>query len=296
MPTTTLIDTTHGPLNIRTWPGRSGPVFVLVHGLGGSSQNWDLTAPRLDGRCVALDLPGFGLSHPRSGDQLDRHCEAVVELIQWTGAGQVNLVGNSMGGLVTELVAASRPDLVANLALISPATPLAPGALPADKGVAARLVVQSLPGLGPALARRLQHAASPEALVRTTFEVIAADPARIPAETVTASVELARLRRRLPWAARTYAASAASIRRRLLQRAAFAETIARISCPTTLIWGAEDRVVSPSSLRWLAGLRPDWTSLEIDGVGHVPMLEAPDVVMAALADWLSDPVICQKVD
>src|SRR5438445_473665 len=38
-----------GPVHYREWPGH-GPTFVLVHGLGGSSVNWALVAPRLAGR------------------------------------------------------------------------------------------------------------------------------------------------------------------------------------------------------------------------------------------------------
>src|SRR5439155_26415196 len=57
----------HGPVHFREWNGPpGGPVFVLVHGLGGSLLNWALVAPGLArrGRVLALDLAGFGLTPP----------------------------------------------------------------------------------------------------------------------------------------------------------------------------------------------------------------------------------------
>src|SRR5712691_9739056 len=54
-----------GPVHYREWAGsEDGPVFVCVHGLGGSNLNWALVAPGLAsrGRVLALDLAGFGLT------------------------------------------------------------------------------------------------------------------------------------------------------------------------------------------------------------------------------------------
>ena len=109
------------------WPGseEAGGIFVrrtpvvdptatrtvYVHGLGGSSLNWtDLMGLRLPTSAgIALDLPGFGWSSPASRHTLDAHAAAVIATIQREGAGPVDLVGNSMGGATSILVAARRP-------------------------------------------------------------------------------------------------------------------------------------------------------------------------------------------
>ncbi|MGB3594909.1 MAG: alpha/beta fold hydrolase, partial [Ornithinimicrobium sp.] len=51
------------------WTDFGGPaapeaLCVLVHGLGGSTVNWESLVPRLTGRfhCVALDIVGFGMT------------------------------------------------------------------------------------------------------------------------------------------------------------------------------------------------------------------------------------------
>src|SRR2546422_312011 len=58
-----------GPVHYREWTGPvDGPVFLCLHGLGGSNLNWALVAPGLAsrGRVLAVDLAGFGLT-PTAG-------------------------------------------------------------------------------------------------------------------------------------------------------------------------------------------------------------------------------------
>src|SRR3712207_9508525 len=98
-----------------------------------ASTNWTdlaaLLAVRFDG--WALDLPGFGRSAPTSqGWSMRHHVQAVVDVLEWIvarpGPAQgrpVDLVGNSLGGLVRVWVPAPRPDPGGTLTLISPPTP-----------------------------------------------------------------------------------------------------------------------------------------------------------------------------
>ena len=116
-------------VHVRETPGPhpDAPRAVYLHGLGGSATNWTelagLLACRADG--LAVDLPGFGLSAP----PLDRdyrmatQAATMATVIEATGGGPVHLFGNSMGGAIALLLAASRPDLVRSLTLVSPAMP-----------------------------------------------------------------------------------------------------------------------------------------------------------------------------
>jgi len=187
---------------------------------------------------------------------------------------------------VAEMVASDRPDLVSALVLIAPATP--PEKMftrPADPAVLVRLALQSLPGVGAPLTRYLTSSMSPEDQVDLTFALVAADPARLSPEFRAAAVELARARRSMPWTARAFNDAARSLRRVMLDRASFRSMIDAIAQPTLLIWGDGDRIVKPANLRWLAGLRPDWTSIEMPGVGHVPMAEVPRATFELITDW-----------
>ena len=113
-------------VHVRRTPGPDGVTpAVFVHGLGGSASNWTdlagLLAPLAPG--LALDLPGFGRSAPPPHGRysLTGSADAVTALLETTGPA--HLFGNSMGGAVSILVAARRPELVRTLTLISPAVP-----------------------------------------------------------------------------------------------------------------------------------------------------------------------------
>lgn len=98
--------------------------LLFVHGVAGCWQNWLENIPYFSRsrRVIALDLPGFGQSEmpaeritiPGLNRALDIFCEKV-------GAGLVDLVGHSMGGLIASNFAADHPERVRRLALVSAA-------------------------------------------------------------------------------------------------------------------------------------------------------------------------------
>lgn len=274
----------HPPLHVITTAGHDDRTYVAVHGLGGSARNWEAIAGGLGGTVVAVDLPGFGVSAPRPGDQIDVQVEAVHQLLELLDR-PVTLIGNSMGGLVSAIVASEDDGRVERLVLIAPASPLPPLTKPADPAVVARLIVQSLPGVGVALTRRLADRFTPSQLVHSTFDLVAAEKGRISPAIIESAIENATLRRSMPWSASTFARSAAGVRRRLLRRRRFEEMIAAITAPTLLIWGDEDRLVSPASMFWMSALASGWTTVEMTGIGHVPMLEAPAATLDAITRW-----------
>lgn len=102
--------------------GTGAPV-VFVHGLLVNANLWRLVVPRLasEFRCVTLDVP-FG-SHAVSTPDADLTPPGLAALvagaIEALGVGPVTLVGNDSGGAVCQLVATTRPDLVARLVLTS---------------------------------------------------------------------------------------------------------------------------------------------------------------------------------
>lgn len=104
----------------------SGEPVVLVHGLGGRSEDWRNLAPFLKKagyRVYMPDLPGYGQSEkPRdfSYSVVDeaRIVEAFFDVL---GLKQVDLGGWSMGGWVVQRVAADRPDEVRKLMLLDSA-------------------------------------------------------------------------------------------------------------------------------------------------------------------------------
>ena len=103
-----------------------GPVVVLVHGLGGRSEDWGKLAPYLAKagyRVYLPDLPGFGQSETPADFSYSVGDDAriVVGFFDALGLKQVDLGGWSMGGWIVQLVAAQHPDRVRQLMLFDSA-------------------------------------------------------------------------------------------------------------------------------------------------------------------------------
>jgi 3-oxoadipate enol-lactonase len=99
-----------------------GPSILFVHGLGGTSNSFQMLLGELRGfRCVRPDLPGSGRSQPPFGKlTMMTFVDAIAEVVQTVGNTPVHLVGHSMGTLVCQLLAARESHLVKSLTLFGP--------------------------------------------------------------------------------------------------------------------------------------------------------------------------------
>jgi pimeloyl-ACP methyl ester carboxylesterase len=280
------IQTSAGPLHWRDYGG-SGQVIVLVHGLGGSVANWDAIGPRLAGlgRTVALDLPGFGLSPPARDWELDTHAGAVRSFIS-EFAPSATLIGNSLGGLLAEMVASQSPELVDSLVLVAPATPPRFPDPRIHWPTARRLFLQATPLVGRAMSKYFLSRLTPEELVKLGLETITHKPGRVPLPVVEEFVRLATVRVKLPWAEEAVPHTGRSIARMFHRPSSFVEMIREIRAPSLVIQGLGDRIVSPTAVEWLCSLRPDWQLVQMEDTGHTPQLDAPIRFLATIIPWL----------
>ncbi len=278
-----------GPLYVRSGPRAGGEPALLVHGLGGSSHNWTDLVALLAGRVEAemVDLPGFGRSAPPADRsyRVGAHVRAVVARIEARGDGPVHLFGNSLGGAVSTLVAAKRPDLVRTLTLVSPALP----SLRPKRGSDPRLPLLLLPGLD-ALARRRLAGLTPEQRARGVLELCYGDPSRVSPERLAEAAEEVRRRGTLGYDGEAFTRSLRGLVGSYLARGPRAVWVqaAQVRAPTLLVWGTEDRLVDVSLAPRAARTFPDARLLVLDGVGHVAQMERPDVVARAFVGLLEE--------
>lgn len=268
-------------------PSDGPPPLVLVHGLGGSHLNWVGIGPALASRrrVVALDLPGFGLS-PAAGRRTGVHHNAALlsRFVHEVLGRPVVLVGNSMGGMVSLLLADRRPEQVAGLVLVDPALPN-PGARP-DPQVAATFALYAVPRVGELVLSRYAARYTDRQRVLGTVALCFADPSRSDPAVVDAGVELAAWRRTLPDPEAEFLGAARSLLRVLRGRRDYDRVVRTVDRPVLLVHGARDRLVPVSAAKRAARLNPGWRTAYLDGVGHTPQLEAPDEVLAVLEPWL----------
>jgi pimeloyl-ACP methyl ester carboxylesterase len=269
-------------------PGTSGRDLVLcVHGMTGAATNWtDLMAelaPDFD--CAAVDLPGSGSSPPpakRSGYSVRALAVTVIRLIEVLGRGRVHLVGNSMGGAISIRVAASRPDLVKTLTLISPVLP--------DRRPhrsTAHFPILTLPIVGEWLTRRWARVPA-ENRVAGVYSTCYYDPAALHPDRFAQEVTALRRRDELGYgvaslvgAARTLVAETLAPRPLSLWRAA-----ERVEAPTLVLFGSHDRLVSPALAVPAARTFRNAQVEVLPHIGHIGQMERPDLVAARFREMV----------
>jgi pimeloyl-ACP methyl ester carboxylesterase len=286
-----------GEVFVRAAPAERGAEpAVFVHGLGGSALNWTdlmdlLSRAESQGpgtavlACEALDLPGFGFSPaPRTGDySLAARAEAVIALIEHRGNWPVHLIGNSMGGAVAIRIAARRPDLVRTLTLISPALPdLRPRVLPM------RVALVSAPGVGRAVMKRML-AVPPERRTDMTIGDLFADPTRMRPERRAEAVSEVIRRDGLGYATEVLLGSTRAVVTEYLRKGPMSlwRDAARVTAPTLVIHGSHDRLVNPATAARAARTFKSCRVLVLPRIGHVAMMERPDLVAAEMREFLA---------
>lgn len=104
-------------------PEKTGPDFVLIHGIGVSARSYGPTAVALANRgdVHLLDLPGYGRSpRPDRDMTIEDHAAMVVRYLRDKNLDHPVVVGHSMGTQVVAELAADFPEEVDHIALIAP--------------------------------------------------------------------------------------------------------------------------------------------------------------------------------
>jgi len=276
-------------LHVRHTPGDTGTTAVYVHGLGGSSTNWTDLSTQLAGYADGFspDLPGFGRSEPVEGYDFSivSHARTIIAYLEGLGRGAVHLAGNSMGGAVSLVVAAVRPDLVRTLTLVSPAMP---DLRPSFRRVSdPRLPFTLLPFVGPAFQRQLD-ALSPRQRTDQLMRLCFAEPTLVPEHRIVESMEEGAYMGRTPYGNAALNGSTLSLFRMWVTSGAMSmwKLLPLVQAPSLVVWGAEDRLISVRRAPRTARLLPRGRLLVLPRTGHVAQMERPvSVARAMLGMW-----------
>ena len=255
-----------------------GPPLLLLHGSGPGVTGWrnyrgNLGVFAEHFRCLVLEFPGFGVSDPTDQHPMAAAPEAVLRFLDVLGLDQVDVIGNSMGGIVASQVAAAHPARVRRLVTI---------------GGIGRNLLSPGPGEGIRLLVEFTEEPTRERLVQWLQSMVH-DPALVTDELIEERWQQATDPQTLASARRMYG------RRALEARAAAAATsdappywamLHKIQARTLVTWGRDDRV-SPLDMA-LIPLRtiPEVELHVFPNCGHWAMIEQKEawesVVLAFL--------------
>jgi pimeloyl-ACP methyl ester carboxylesterase len=277
-----------GPVHYIDFGGEGQPL-LMVHGLGGSALNWAAVGPELSKHyhAVAIDLAGFGQTPLfRRSATLGANANLVHRFAEQVLGQPVILMGNSMGGHIGILEAGDHPASVSALILVDPAIP-GLRAIRHQAGLLGVTAAISIPGLAEIVVDRRVRRLGAERLVRQTIEMVAADPARIDPALMDAHVLLTRERGNLGRQnSRAFLQATRSLGLRMADPR-FWIKVRKVKAPTLVVHGALDRLIPVSAVRDLARRRPDWSLEVLEGVGHVPMMETPDLFLRVVNKWMA---------
>lgn len=253
---TRMVEMDGAQIRVRLEGPADAPVIVLLHGFTMSLESWDGWAERLsaDYRIVRYDLLGHGLSGP---DPLARYApdervDVLGRLLDALDIERATLGGNSFGGLVAWRFAAANPERVERLILV-------------DSGAYSIYGVTENPVPVPD-AMRSYLLTVPLAGVQASAMQIYADPTRLP----EGRIEQIQQMMAQPGNGEAFIGH--------LEEFVLPDPeadLARVTAPTLILWGEEDRVIPLDHARRIEAAIPDARLITYPGVGHAPQEEIP---------------------
>lgn len=243
----------------------TGPAIVFLHGIGSSSEGWEAQLAHFGKthRAIAWDAPGYGGSgdlEPLAPAAAD-YADALAALLDALGIARAALVGNSLGALMAAAFVHRFPARVSALVLSDAAA----GHAKLSEEERQEKLMQRLDDvaeLGPA---GMAERRAPKLL----------GPAAAPGARQQVVRVMSKIR------PKGYGQAA-----RMLSLGDIFAELAGCVAPALVVCGAADQVTPPESNRKIAAAAGARFDL-IEGIGHLPYLEAPERFNALVGQFLA---------
>ncbi|MDQ6436246.1 3-oxoadipate enol-lactonase [Mesorhizobium sp. LHD-90] len=249
-------------LHTRIQGRTDGPVLVFGNSLGSDFRIWEDVVRLLDDRYRILlyDKRGHGLSDtPPPPCAIDDHVNDLLALLDHFAIESAAIVGLSVGGMIAQRLAARAPERVKALVLCCTGAKIGTPESWAD-----RIAAIDAGGI--------------DAIAETVLERWFT-----PSFHRNRATELAGWRNMLLRTPRAgYVATCAAIRDADLRPGA-----ASITAPTLCVAGDHDGATPPELVRATADLIPGARFALIEGAGHIPCVEKPDVLAELVGEHLA---------
>ena len=246
-------------------PATDNVPIVLLHGTASSIFTWDACTKEWlkEHRVIRMDLPGFALTgpDPQNNYSIEGYVAFVHEFLKKRNVTQCYLAGNSLGGQIAYAYAAYYPQEVKKLILIDPA-----GYPSANVKGSLAFKLGKLPVL-----KHLLTIVTPTSVVRKSVDDVYGNKALVTDSLVQLYEDMA---------------CREGNRKALIQRLSLerqdTNLVKRVKAPTMIIWGDQDFLIPlENAFKFQRDLAND-TLVVMKGVGHLPMEETPEKVIAAV--------------
>ncbi|WP_342075337.1 3-oxoadipate enol-lactonase [Yoonia sp. SS1-5] len=251
----------YGGLHWREDGDPAGMPLVFANSLGTDLRLWDPLLPHLAAGCriIRYDLPGHGLSSGPDGPYaMEGLAQDAADLIEHLGISNPIFVGCSIGGMIGQALAATRPDLIDGLVLCNTAARMGNAAMWQDR--IAQVNAASLDTIADAIMERWFS----------------------PAFRATQDVVLWRT-----MMARTSAAGYVGCCHALAD-ADFTQSNPKLDMPVCAVSGELDLACPPDHVRATAASVKAASYHQIADIGHLPSIEAPATLGRLISDFIDE--------
>jgi pimeloyl-ACP methyl ester carboxylesterase len=249
----------------------TGPeTIVLLHGTSSSVHTWEGWTELLNPhyRVVSFDLPGFGLTgpFPHTDYSPERYLEFVEKVLAALDVDTFHLAGNSFGGFLAWRFAVEHPERVTKLVLLNSS-----GYPRGDQPTPLGFKLAMIEPLRPIFTN-----ITPRSVVSRTVHAVYFDQSKV----TDALIDRYR-------ALLLREGNRDALMYRIQQvKHETAEAVKDVKCPTLIIWGDHDRVVTPDDAPKFHRDIPGSELIIYEGMGHVPMEEDAQRTMSDVLPFL----------
>ncbi len=254
--------------------GHGGSPILLVHGFGTCAFLWREVGPALasaNRTAFAVDLFGYGESDRPFDAQfgIESQSDYLDHALTALRLAKATVVGVDLGGAVATHLAYNRPERVERLVLINP---IAFDEIPADD---IKTLQRNTARFAIRVSRGLLGAAP---LMRELLERSVAGPDKMPDHLVA--------RYMAPYVGQDGLNHLLTLARAVDGEDMLDVDLGQIDCPTMIVWGDQDRFLSPKMADRIADTIPGSRLVRLPGTGRLVPEEAPDTLANMILEFV----------
>ncbi|MES2621330.1 MAG: alpha/beta hydrolase [Bacteroidota bacterium] len=250
----------------------SGFPLLMIHGFGGNYRNFQSLSDLMknDYRVIRIDLPGFGLSDfptvKENEDYITDYREYLGFILDTLHLDSVYVIGNSMGGGVTWMMAGDHHDKVKKIVLLDAAGY-------DTENVANKLAMFKFKSVRSAFDKGMPLFMSESGMAKGYADDLKINQAEVALNNKFTNRE-GNIRHMLNLATASKFPDSA--------------LIPRVQCPALIVWGKQDEIIP---LEHAERFKRDIKNSRVvvyDTCGHMPMMELPERTQADIEQFFKN--------